>query len=404
MRILPYLLSLSVVVASAAAALRAQTNRAAHSREELLAQQAQQAMAAGRFDQAEAAYLELAKLDPNVAEIYANLGADYFQEGKLDDAINTLHHALRLKPSLTRTKSLLAICLTESGRSAEAVPGLEDCFRSSAEPQLKRQCGLELLRAYSALHRDADAVETSLALNKAYPDDPEILYETGKIYGNFTYLTMEKLRDKAPNSVWMLQAKAEAQESEKQYGLAIASFESVLRLQPKRPGVHYRMGRVYLARFEQARDPKDRDQAADQFRAELALDPLNSNAAYELAQIDYDLGNLDQARRQFESLIERRPEFEQARVGLAGILLETQKPGEAATQLKRAIELDPNDEVAWYRLATALRQTGDREGQKKALAEFQRLHALNGSRMARMGILMEAGEVTPQKIGDTTQP
>ncbi|MGA7343818.1 MAG: tetratricopeptide repeat protein, partial [Terracidiphilus sp.] len=170
MRILPYLLSLSVVVASAAAALRAQTNRAAHSREELLAQQAQQAMAAGRFDQAEAAYLELAKLDPNVAEIYANLGADYFQEGKLDDAINTLHHALRLKPSLTRTKSLLAICLTESGRSAEAVPGLEDCFRSSAEPQLKRQCGLELLRAYSALHRDADAVETSLALNKAYPD------------------------------------------------------------------------------------------------------------------------------------------------------------------------------------------------------------------------------------------
>ena len=215
---------------------------------------------------------------------------------------------------------------------------------------------------------------------------------------------MEKLRDKAPNSVWMLQAKAEAQESEKQYGLAIASFESVLRLQPKRPGVHYRMGRVYLARFEQARDPKDRDQAADQFRAELALDPLNSNAAYELAQIDYDLGNLDQARRQFESLIERRPEFEQARVGLAGILLETQKPGEAATQLKRAIELDPNDEVAWYRLATALRQTGDREGQKKALAEFQRLHALNGSRMARMGILMEAGEVTPQKIGDTTQP
>ncbi len=403
MRLLIHLLSLSILATSSAAApLRAQSNRAAQSREELLAQQAQQAMAAGRFGQAEAAYLELAKLNPNVAEIYANLGAVYFQEGKLDDAIDTLHHALRLKPSLTGTKSLLAICLTESGRSAEAVPGLEDCFRSTAEAQFKRQCGLELLRAYSALHRDADAVKTSLVLNNDWPDDPEILYQTGKIYGNFAYIAAEKLRDKAPGSVWMLQAKAEAQESEKQYDQALASFEGVLRLEPQRPGVHYRMGRVYLARFEQGRDPQDRDQAAEQFRAELALDPINSNAAYELAQIEYDLGNLEQARQEFGSLIDRRPEFEQARVGLAGILIQTQKPSEAATELKRAIELDPNDEVAWYRLATALRQTGDHQGQKTALAEFQRLHALNSSRMARMGILSEAGEVTPQKIGDTT--
>ncbi|MGA8670948.1 MAG: tetratricopeptide repeat protein [Terracidiphilus sp.] len=369
-----------------------------------LAGQARQAMDAGRFDAAEAAYLELAKLEPDVAELYANLGAVYFQEGKMEPAIDALRHALRLKPSLTRAKTLLAICLEESGRSAESLPGLEAGYRSATEPELKRQCGLELLRAYTALHRDPEAVETSLALNNDYPDDPEILYQTGRIYGNFTYLTMEKLRDKAPDSVWMLQAKAEAQESEKQYDLALASFESVLRLEPRRPGVHYRMGRVYLARFEQSRDSKDRDQAADQFRSELVLDPTNSNAAYELAQIQYDLGNLDQARLQFESLIERRPEFEQARVGLAGILIETQKAGEAAIQLNRAIELNPNDEVAWYRLARALRMTGDHEGQNKAIAEFRRLHAIESGRLARAGILLEGGEVTPQQLGDTTQP
>ena len=69
-------------------------------------------------------------------------------------------------------------------------------------------------------------------------------------------------------------------------------------------------------------------------------------------------------------------------------------------QLKRAIELDPNDEVAWYRLARALLLTGDQQGQKKALAEFQRLHALEDRHLARMGILSEAGEVTRQKLGD----
>lgn len=404
MRLYPYLLTLSIVVASATAPLRAQSNSAAQSREELLAQQGRQSLASGRLDQAEAAFAELVKLEPNLAEIYANLGAVYFQEGKLDEAIDTLRQAMRLKPSLVRVKTLLAICLAESGHSAAALPGLEAGFRSSAEPQVKRQCGLELLRTYTALHRDADAVETSLALNRAYPDDPEILYQTGRIYGNFTYLTMEKLRDKAPDSVWMLEAKAEAQESEKQYDLALNSFESVLRLEPKRPGVHYRMGRVYLARFEQLHDSKDRDQAAEQFRAEVAIDPGNGNAAYELAQIQRDLGNVEQARQQFESLIERRPEFEQARVGLAGVLVETQKPDEAAIQLRRAIELDPDDEVAWYRLAHALRMTGDQQGQKDALAEFQRLHALESSHLARAGVLLQAGEVTRQQLGETTQP
>jgi tetratricopeptide (TPR) repeat protein len=403
MRLLSSLVSLSILVV-AVTPLRAQSDSAAQSRGELLARQGQQFLASGHFDQAEAAFATLAKLEPNAAEVYANLGVVYFQEGKLEPAIDALHHALRLKPALGRAKVLLAICLEESGHSTEALPGLESGFRSSTEPEIKRQCGLELIRAYTAIHRDADAVGTALALNKDYPDDPEILYQTGKIYGNFAYLTMEKLRDKAPDSVWMLQAKAEAQESEKQYDLALNSFESVLRLEPQRPGVHYRMGRVYLARFEEARDSKDRAQAAVQFRAELAVDPLNSNAAYELAQIQYDLGNLDQARRQFESLIERRPEFEQARVGLAGILIETQVPGEAAAQLNRAIELNPNDEVAWYRLARALRMTGDREGQNNAIANFRRIHAIESGHLARAGILLEAGEVTPQQLGDTTQP
>jgi predicted Zn-dependent protease len=408
MRLLPYLLFAVMMSASLAKLAAGEPSlagqAASNDRAAELTEQAQQAVAAGRFDAAEEVFLELTKLEPNVAELYANLGAVYFQQGKLDAAVDALRHALRLKPSLARAKTLLAICLTESGHSGEALPGLEAGFRSSAEPQVKRQCGLELLRAYAALHRDADAVETSLSLNKAYPDDPEILYQTGRIYGNFTYLTMEKLRDKAPDSVWMLQAKAEAQESEKQYDLALNSFESVLRLEPQRPGVHYRMGRVYLARFELLHDSKDRDQAADQFRAELAIDPGNGNAAYELAQIQHDLGNLEQARQQFESLIERRPDFEQALVALAGILVETQKPGEAAIQLNRAIELDPNDEVAWYRLARALRMTGDQEGQKKALAEFQRLHALESSHLARAGVLLQAGEVTPQQLGETTQP
>ena len=366
---------------------------------EQLSAEARADLASGRFAEAEAVLVRLSSLNPGVPEIHANLGAVYFQEGKIRAAADSLRRALRLKPTLSKSKTLLAICLAELGESKQALPGLDACFHSPADLELKRRCGLELLRVYSALHRDAQAVTTAVVLNEVFPDDGEILYQTGRIYGNFAFLTMEKLREKDPNSIWMLQASAEASESQNHYDEAIGGYESVLRIEPRRPGVHYRMGRVYLARFEGAHDEKDRGMAAEQFRAELGIDPDNGNAAYELAQIQHDTGNLEQARREFEALLAARPDFEQALVGLAGVLIESQNPDLAVPRLRRAIALDPNDEVAWYRMARALHMMGDPQGQKKALAEFQRLHKLGNGKQAHSGLLSQTGDITPQNVG-----
>lgn len=368
-----------------------------------LAAEAQEALAAGRFAEAEAALAALAKLEPGVAEIQANLGTVYFQEGKFDAAVDSLRRALRLKPSLTRSRTLLALSLAELGNSKEALSGLEAGFRDVKQPEVQRQCGLELLRVYTALQRNTDAVATALALNKSYPDDGEVLYQTGRIYGNIAFVTMERLRDKAPDSVWMLQASAEARESEKKYDGALENYSEVLRIEPRRPGVHYRMGRVYLALFEEKHQDADRDAAEKQFLAELNLDPANGNAAYELAQLHHDEAKTAEARREFESLVAKRPGFEQAQVALAGILIEGGEPRDAVTVLRRAIALDPEDPVAWFRLARALRMTGDVAGQKQAVAEFQRLHALEGSRLARAGVLAPAGEVTRQQVDATPE-
>ena len=90
MRLLPYLLSAVMMSASLAKLAAGEPSLAGQAasddRVAELTGQAQQAIAAGRFDAAEAAFLELTKLEPNVAELYANLGAVYFQQGKLDAA------------------------------------------------------------------------------------------------------------------------------------------------------------------------------------------------------------------------------------------------------------------------------------------------------------------------------
>jgi len=357
----------------------------------------QQALAADRYEEAQQNFEQLAKLEPGVAEVHATLAVIDFKLRAYESAVREVRTAQKLKPSLPRLDSLLGMSLAELGKFQDALPGLEKGFKQSVDAEVKRMCGLQLLRAYTGLGRDADAVTAGLAMNKAFPDDPEVLYNTGRIFGNYTYVVMEKLHDKAPGSVWMLQASAEALESQKDYAGAIAAFERVLAAEPKRPGIHYKMGRVYLRRFQDAHDAKDQGLAADEFRAELAVDPLNGNSAYELAQLDYDQGNLEQARQEFEALLGVRPDFEQAHVGLAGVLLETKKPELAVPHLKRAIALNAEDEVAWYRLARASRATGDAAGQQKAMAEYKRLQAQDASR--KFAVVTADGEVTPQQVG-----
>jgi tetratricopeptide (TPR) repeat protein len=361
----------------------------------------QRAMTAGQFAAARSDFEQLVKLEPNIAEVHATLSAIYFQQHEYELAVREVRTAQQLKPSLPKLDNLLGLSLAELGRFAEALPRLEKGFKQSQDPDARRLCGLELLRAYTGLGRDAEAVETALALNRLYPDDPEILYHTGRIYGNFAYLVMMKLHDQAAGSVWMLQAQGEANESQKNYDAAIIAFNHVLQIDPMRPGIHYRLGRVYLARFRDTQNSADRDAAKGEFQAELSVDPGNGNAAYEIANLQASGGQLEDARKQYRAVVERHPDFEEALVGLAGIDLELQDPAEAVPLLDRATRVRPTDEVAWYRLAQAERATGDKAGQAKALETFRRLHQSPPVTLPKP----DAGdELTPQQLGPETQP
>ena len=365
------------------------------------AEAGQKALAAGRYADARQNFEELEKLAPGVAEVHATLAAIYFKLREYELAIREVRSAQQLKPSLPRLDSLLGLSLSELGRFQEALPRLEKGFKQGSDPEVKRMCGLQMMRAYTELGRDPDAVETALAMNKLYPDDPEVLYHTGRTYGNYAYIVMEKLHDKAPNSVWMLQAQGEANEAQKNYDAAIIAFNHVLEIDPRRNGIHYRMGRIYLTRFNEGQKAEDREAAQREFNAELEIDPGNGNARYELATIQADLGNLDDARRLYKDVVERYPDFEEALVGLGGVLLDSQKAGDAVAPLERATHINPEDEVAWYRLGRAYRGAGEMQDSAKALAEYRRIHSSTPGTLPKPN---SEDTVTPQKLPPGTQP
>jgi predicted Zn-dependent protease len=393
-------IALAAVITVACTAHPARAQESSDEQAARYAEAGRVALGAGHYAEARENFEQLAKLQPNIAEVHATLAAIYFKQREFDLAVREVRTAQKLKPSLPRLDSLLGLSLSELGEFKEALPRLEKGFKQTADAEVRRMCGLQLLRAYTQLGRDGDAVETALALNKLYPDDPEVLYHTGRVYGNYAYIVMEKLHDKAPDSIWMLQAQGEANEAQKDYDAAIIAFNHVLALDSRRNGIHYRLGRVYLARFRNAQKPEDRDAARREFQSELEVDPGSGNAAYELANMAAEDNNLDEARKQFEAVIARFPDFEPALVGLGGVYLQSQAGGQAVAPLERATKLDAADEVAWYRLAQAERAAGHSEEAQKAMQTFRSLHA-SSSTASKPPLL---NEVTPQQLDPGVQP
>ena len=366
-------------------------------------EQAKVALGAGRYEEAEQAIEKIRELEPAVAEVHANLGAIYFQEKKFDKAVPALRQAIKLNPGLAKSATLLAISLSELGRFKEALPGLEKGFRSASDSEVKRMCGLQLERAYTGVQRHDKAMEVAIELNRLYPQDPEVLYHTGRLFGNFAFVTMQTLAQVAPGSIWRHQAAAEAFESQGSYDLAVREYRTVLELGPGRPGIHFRLGRTLLKRSEQSHSSEDANEASKEFGSELELDPTNANAAYELADMHRDAGQFEEAAQLFEQALKYYPDFEDAHLGLAAAFIAQQKMQDALPHLKKAIALNPDNEVSWYRLSQVQMALGSQAERQKAFAEFQRLRTEKSSQQEAARELFSRSEVTKQKL-DSTAP
>jgi len=358
----------------------------------------QQALAAGQYAEAQSNFEQLAKLEPQVAEIHATLAVIDFKLRLYESAVHEIRTAQRLKPGLPRLDSLLGMSLSEMGHFNEALPGLDKGYRQSADPEIKRMCGLQLMRSYTGLQRDDDAVKVALELNRQYANDPEVLYYTGKVYGNYAFLTIRKLAQEAPNSVWRHLAAAEAFESQGSFNDAIGEYRAVLQLDPRRLGIHYRIGRTLLAQSHQTGAQTNTDDARKEFEQELQLDPRNGNAAYEIGEMYRRAGDYGQAQRFFEHALELYPDFEEAQLGLAAVFMAQQKPEQAEQHLKAAIALNKNDEVSWYRLAEVERSLGNKSAQQEALAQFRKLHQATLDQQTSR-LVDSASDVTKQEVG-----
>ncbi len=356
------------------------------------------ALASGQYLEAEHAYEKLQALLPGIAEVHAQLGLIYFEERKFDEAVAALRKALELKPGLPRADALFALSLSELGHYEEALPKLQKAFLETTDPSVKRMCGLQLDLAYSGLQRDREAVELAANLGELYPNDPEVLYRTGKVYGNQALLHMRRLGQIAPGSVWRHLAEAETYQLQGAYDVAISEYRQVLSVDSRRQGIHYRLGRSLIALSRKTNAPSNEKEALREFEEELQLDPTNASAAYEIAEIHRNAGELELAQKFFEGALKYYPDFEEAHIGLAAVLTSLHDSKSAVPHLQKAISLNAENEVSWYRLSQAYGLLGNSTEQKKAFTEFQRLKIQKSNEQEAAKETLSPDEVTKQQL------
>lgn len=232
---------------------------------------AQKAASEGRYTEAEAEYEAILKLDPSLAEAYANLGMVYYSEFKYVRAIEAYKQALRLRPTLTLARVYLGVAQFYLREYPNSIRSLEAALVEGLEPSYRKIGRTYLARNYLALDQVDNAIPILKSIAQEFPGDTDILYILGKTYLHLATQAAEKL--------------------------------SLLGNHP----------RVHLMLAEKFANQKNYKEAIDEFRAALELDPKIPEARLALALYLLQDGRIEEGQKELRAFLELIPTHERAR-------------------------------------------------------------------------------------------
>jgi len=255
------------------------------------------------------------------------------------------------------------IVLAGKGRCKEALPVLKKVTPPLTDKQLRYTAAMAIARCAMSLEQTETAVQALLLLNREFPHDPEVLYTTTHFYGELASRASQELAAIAPDSTQAGQLEAEGFESQGNWDRAMAQYQKLLEQNPKLPGIHYRLGRIYLAK-----SPADTEDAKKEFEEEIKIAPENASAQFMLGETARQAGQWDEATGYFSRAAKLDEGFLEAYLALGMTLNSAGKFSDALTPLQTYVKMQPDDPAGHYQLATAYSRTGHKREADQEMA------------------------------------
>lgn len=295
----------------------------------------------GKLEAAAALYRQVLAAEPRNADALHLLGLVAREAGRLDEAIDLVQRAVALRPANATFLFNLAIVQRDAGRLEAAL----DCYRravaiSPANPQLHNNLGV-------ALGESGDLVAAADAFREALRHAPGMTEAMVNLAG---VLRRTGLSRKQPEAE---------------------------RLARRAIGLSPGMAAAHAALAETLPLATQRDEAVAAARRASELAPGNAAHLELLATLCHRGGMTEAAVAAAERAIALAPDNAPARVTLGQALLEQDRPAEAITALRDALEADPEglrtcEAAAASELQAALLLAGDHR-EAAELGDLERL-------------------------------
>lgn len=256
------------------------------------------------------------------------IGEARLDQGRPDDATARFREALALEPGSAAALWGLGRALLAADAPAQAARRLEQALALAPEAN---RIHYALARAYERLGDSSRAVAHLERRGGAEPSaaDPLMdayhgLLESALAYHNRGFEAFAAGR-------W-----AEAAEA----------FRAGLALEPDNVAIRHTLGTAL-------HQTGDVGGAVREFEAVLGIEPGHAQALFSLGVIHASEGRFDAARRRFEAAIEHQPDYVEVRLALADLLQGMGRPEGALSQYEAVVEIDPRRVEAWIEGANA---------------------------------------------------
>jgi tetratricopeptide (TPR) repeat protein len=336
------------------------------------------AMQSGDYAAAEQHNRIIVKMRPHLAEARSNLGLSYFLQKKYQEATGALEAGLKLKPEMANAWLFLGISHFNLNRPAQAISALEK-YVQQRQDDLQGQYYLGL--SYLAIDQYAKAEHALRAAREIDSRNVDVLYHLAQ-----TYLGQAREKPAKSKSIWPLyqeivqqinamdpksvrlgQLRAGYFEANGEKSKAIQELETLAAGKPQVRGLHYTLGCLYTEALQY-------EQAARQFKAELALDSPHPKTYLQLAHVYIATNNPTDAL----PLLEKSAVFDPASRGLAWAEMgrayrSLNRLEESVDAFEKAIKFGERDASIYYQLGMVARKAGKSELSRKALETSQRI-------------------------------